>query len=70
MKNTLPYILGMILFVPVMAYAVQYLWNVCLSPAVSSINTIGYWQALGIYVLSNILFKSSISVKNNMKKNG
>ena len=70
MKNTLPYILGMILFVPVMAFIVQYLWNNCLALAIGPVNQIGYWQAFGIYILSNILFKPTTSIKNNMKKNG
>jgi hypothetical protein len=70
MKNTLAYILGMILFVPVTAFIVQYLWNNCLALAIDPVNQIGYWQAFGIYILSNILFKSTASIKNNIKKNG
>lgn len=39
------------------AYPIMLLWNSCLVPAVTVVNEIGYWQALGIYVLCNALFK-------------
>jgi len=47
----------------VLAFPVQWLWNWCLVPAVNGINPIGFWQALGLTILSNVLFKSSIDKK-------
>jgi hypothetical protein len=47
----------------VLAFPVQLLWNWCLVPAVNGINAIGFWQALGLTILSNVLFKSSINTK-------
>ena len=35
---------------------VMWLWNAVLPAAVSGIHTIGYWQAVGLLVLSKILF--------------
>ena len=45
----------MLVAFPLIALAIQLLWNVCLAPAVDSINTIGYLQSLGIYFLIKIL---------------
>ncbi|RXK58942.1 hypothetical protein ESA94_16280 [Lacibacter luteus] len=39
-------------------WLVMYLWNVALVPAVNGVNAIGFWQALGILLLSKILFSS------------
>ncbi len=38
-----------------MGYAVQYLWN-WLMPELFGLPTIGYWKAIGILVLSKIIF--------------
>ncbi len=46
-----------------LAFPVQWLWNFCLVPAVSGLSMIGFWQALGLLILANILFKSNIEVK-------
>lgn len=39
----------------------MWLWNSCVVTLFEDgvVNTIGYWQAMGIYVVSNILFKNS-----------
>ena len=37
------------------------LWNSCLVAVIPAIHTIGYWQMWGIYILSNIIFKSFTS---------
>lgn len=43
---------------------VMWLWNGCLVPAVSGLNEIGWLQAWGILLLSNLLFKNwSVSEK-------
>jgi hypothetical protein len=47
----------------VLAFPVQWLWNNCLVPAVNGINYIGFWQALGLTILSNVLFKSNVNKK-------
>jgi len=44
-----------------LAFPVQWLWNHCLVPAVNGINAIGFWQALGLMILANVLFKTSIN---------
>ena len=46
-----------------LALPTQLLWNNCLVPAIDAVNPIGFWQALGLNVLSGILFKSHISSK-------
>lgn len=48
-----------ILLAVVLALPTQFLWNECLVGAVNGINRIGFWQALGINILSGILFKST-----------
>jgi hypothetical protein len=45
----------------VMAWPTQWLWNNVLVGAVDGINPVGFWQALGITFLCNILFKSTSS---------
>lgn len=49
----------------IMALPTMWLWNSCLVPAIEGINSIGFWQALGINVLCSILFKGSSSSKKN-----
>ena len=47
-----------------LAFPVQWLWNHCLVPAVNGINAIGFWQALGLMILANVLVKTSINTKS------
>ena len=56
--------LMIIFFGVLMAWPTQLLWNGCLVQAVDGINPIGFWQALGINVLCQILFKNSKSSKD------
>lgn len=49
----------------VMAWPTQLLWNGCLVPAVDGTHEIGFWQALGINILFQLLFKSTNSVKTS-----
>jgi len=44
-----------------LAWPTQWLWNNALVGAVEGINPIGFWQALGITFLCNVLFKSTSS---------
>jgi hypothetical protein len=43
----------------ILAWPTQLLWNYCLVGAVDGVHPIGFWQALGITFLCNVLFKSS-----------
>jgi hypothetical protein len=44
-----------VLFVALFGFVVMGLWN-WLMPALFGLKTIGYWQALGLFILSKILF--------------
>jgi hypothetical protein len=46
-----------------LAWPTQWLWNNALVGAVDGINPIGFWQALGLTFLCNILFKSTSNSK-------
>lgn len=46
-----------------LAWPTQWFWNNALVGAVDGINSIGFWQALGINILCGILFKNSSSSK-------
>jgi len=45
----------------VLAWPVQWLWNNALVGAVDGISPIGFWQALGVFILCNVLFKGTSS---------
>ena len=47
----------------ILAWPTQWLWNNALVGAIKGINPIGFWQALGINFLCNILFKSTTDSK-------
>jgi hypothetical protein len=47
----------LVLTAVIMAWPTQWLWNNALVGAVNGINPIGFWQALGITFLFNMLFK-------------
>lgn len=54
--------LGMVALEAVIsAWPAQYLWNNWLITAVDGVYAIGFWQALGLYVLFGILFKAKVS---------
>jgi hypothetical protein len=57
-------LLMLLLFGVLLAWPTQLLWNGCLVQAVDGINPIGFWQALGINVLCQILFNNSKSSKD------
>ena len=46
------------LFLTLITWLVQELWNSCLVPAVDGVHDITFWQALGLSALSSILFKN------------
>ena len=44
-----------------LGWAVQLLWNAALVPAINGVNSISYLQAVGIFFLTSLLFKSTTS---------
>lgn len=51
--------LGLLVVTAVLlAWPTQWLWNNALIGAVDGVHPIGFWQALGINILFNLLFKN------------
>ena len=51
--------LGLLIVTAVLlAWPTQWLWNNVLIGAVDGVHPIGFWQALGINILFNMLFKN------------
>lgn len=46
-------------------YPIMWLWN-WLMPVLFDLPTIGFWQAIGLYLLSGILFRSISTIKRFM----
>ncbi len=74
-KKVLLFIVVAPLFIFGFGYIVMLLWNALL-PEIIGVNTITYWQAIGILILSKILFggfggkgKSHHNHSNNSKHN-
>lgn len=66
--NNIPQVVGAALGVAlvttvILVWPIQWLWNNALVGAVDGINPIGFWQALGITFLCNVLFKNSTNSK-------
>lgn len=40
----------------------MWIWNITI-PVIFGLPTISFWQALGIYIISNILFKGTSSIR-------
>jgi hypothetical protein len=52
--------LGILVITAVLlAWPTQWLWNNVLIGAVDGVHPIGFWQALGINILFNMLFKNN-----------
>lgn len=52
--------LGLLVVTAVLlAWPTQWLWNNVLIGAVDGVHPIGFWQALGINILFNMLFKNN-----------
>lgn len=47
-----------------MAFITQWIWNEVLVTIVDFVNPITFWQAFGINILCDILFKSHVSKKD------
>lgn len=61
-------LIGITLFISLflalfMALPVMWLWNACLVPAVSGVAEISWLQALGLYILCSMLFKTVVPTK-------
>jgi hypothetical protein len=50
-----PFVLFGIVFVVVMGFVIVGLWNM-LMPAIFGLSKISFWQALGLFLLSRVLF--------------
>jgi hypothetical protein len=48
----------------VITWPTQFLWNNVLVASIDGVNTISFWQTLGILILSSILFKNSNTIKS------
>jgi len=54
LRRVLKIVLFAVLAIPLFGFLVMWLWN-WLMPAVFSLHTISFWQALGLLILSKIL---------------
>ena len=52
-----------VIFGAIIALPVMWLWNGCLVGALTGVQEIGYLQAWGLFILCNILFKSTAKMK-------
>ena len=51
----------------IMAYPFMWMWNTALAPAVTTLNTIGYWQSFQLLILIQIIInmgKTSVTLKD------
>ena len=56
--------IGIVLLTAViLAWPTQWLWNNALVGAIDGVKEIGFWQALGVNILCNLLFKGHSSRK-------
>jgi hypothetical protein len=62
-KNVIAAFMVVIFTAIILALPTQLLWNSCLVPAVDGVDHIGFFQALGLNILSGIMIKSSTSIK-------
>lgn len=62
-------VIGFLLIVAGLSAAVMLLWNAIL-PDLTGVSSISFWQALGLLVLSKILFGGFSGGCHNKKKNG
>ena len=60
-------LLGTIVMGMILAWPIQWLWNHALVGAANGVNPIGFWQAYGIFVLSNLVFRSSSNFNSKDK---
>jgi hypothetical protein len=57
-------IVGLIVLAAILlALPLQLLWN-WLMPTIFNLPMITFWQALGLNIMSGILFKSNVNIKN------
>lgn len=60
-------LLGAVVLGIILAWPIQWLWNNALVGSINGINPIGFWQAYGIYLLGNLLFRSSVTTASKDK---
>jgi len=49
-------IIGAVIILLVVPWALMLLWNAVI-PGIFGLSTLGYWSAMGLYLVCNILFK-------------
>lgn len=54
-KKGFVFLVFILLFITVIGYVIQFLWNAILVDA-TGVKPISYWQAIGLFLLSRILF--------------
>ena len=68
MKEAVGVFVGLVLVAialgAIVAFPVMLLWNGCLVSAIDGVKEISYLQAWGLYILSNLIFKTSVSRKD------
>lgn len=60
-------LLGAVVMGIILAWPIQWLWNNALVGSINGINPIGFWQAYGIFLLSSIIFRSSVNTNTKNK---
>lgn len=60
-------LIGAIVMGIILAWPIQWLWNHALVGAVNGVNPISFWQAYGIFLLGNLVFRSSVNSKSKDK---
>lgn len=53
---------GLVIFGLLIGFPIMWLWN-WLMPDLFGVPEIGFWEAWGLYMLSNVLFKSTSNTR-------
>jgi succinate dehydrogenase hydrophobic anchor subunit len=56
-NNVAPVILLILILIPLVVALFQWLWNITM-PQVFNLNTVTFWQAFRLLLISSLLFKS------------
>lgn len=57
------FVLALILSAMLLGFPIMWLWN-WLMPDLFGLQTITFWQAIGLYILCSLLFKSAKGTKD------
>lgn len=50
-------VLGVIVISIILSWPIQLLWNYSLVGAIDGVNRISFWQAYGLFILANLMFR-------------